>query len=163
MYNLLEYSDIYSNESRSLWQYYRDEPNANTTESGPLKSKIKIIGKTPDADNNKKNIQIVVPLKYLSNFWKTIEIPLTNCEISFDLTWSKKCVIYSAVGRTEFATTDRKLYVPVLTLSTQDNVKLLKQLASDFKRIIYSNKDHLKSEKLPQNRFLNYLMHVFKE
>ena len=51
---------------------------------------------------------------------RTLEIPLTNCEISLALTWSKKCFIYLAVGKTEFAITDTKLYVPVLTLTTQD-------------------------------------------
>ena len=59
-------------------------------------------------------------------------MPLINCEIILDLTWSKKCVISSAVGKTEFATTDRKVYVPVVTLSTEDNVKLLKQSESGF-------------------------------
>ena len=54
MHDLIEYSDNYSKESGVLWQYYRDEPNANTTESEPFKSKSKKIGKTPDADNNKK-------------------------------------------------------------------------------------------------------------
>ena len=68
----------------------------------------------------KKNVQIVVPLKCSSNFSRTLEIPLTNCEISLALTWSKKCFIYLAVGKTEFAITDTKLYVPVLTLTTQD-------------------------------------------
>ena len=74
----------------------------------------------------KKNNEIVVPLKYLSNFWRTLEMPLINCEISLTLTWSENCVISSPIGKTEFAITDTKLYVPVATLSTEDNIKLLK-------------------------------------
>ena len=80
---------------------------------------------------------------------------LINCEISVDLTQSKKYVISSAVGKTEFAVTDTKLYVPALTLSTVDNVKLLKQLESGFKRTVKWNKYQPKLEKLPQKRYLN--------
>ena len=127
MYNLMEYSDNYSKRSGSLWQYYSDNSNDNITESESFKSKIKIEGKTADNDNT-KNAEIVVLLKYLNNFWRTPEIPLINCEIVLDITWSKKCVISSAVGKTEFSITDTKLCVPVVTLSTEDNVKLLKQL-----------------------------------
>ena len=127
MYNLMEYSDNYSKRSGSLWQYYSDNSNDNITESESFKSKIKIEGKTADNDNT-KNAEIVVLLKYLNNFWKTPEIPLINCEIVLDITWSKKCVISSAVGKTEFSITDTNLCVPVITLSTEDNVKLLKQL-----------------------------------
>ena len=68
MYNLKEYSDNYSKTSGCLWQYYRDEPNASTTESESIKSKTKITGKTPAA-GNKKDVKTAVPLKYLSNFW----------------------------------------------------------------------------------------------
>ena len=63
--------------------------------------------------NNTKNVKIVVPLKYLSNFWRTLEMPLINCEIILDLT----CVISFAIGKTKFAITDTNLYVPVVTLS----------------------------------------------
>ena len=94
-----------------------------------------------------KNVKIIVPLKYLSNFWRTLEIPLINCEISLDLTWSKKCIISSAVGITEFIITDTKHFVPVVTLSTGDNVKLLKQLESGFNKAINWNKYHPKLKK----------------
>ena len=83
---------------------------------------------------------------------------LINCEISLDLTWSKKCVTSSVVGKTEFSKKDTKLYVLVVTLSTEDNVKLFKQLESSFKRTINWNKYHSKFEKLPQNRYFNYLI-----
>ena len=91
-----------------MWQYYRDDPNDNITQPASFKYKIKRKGKTFAADNTKDS-KIAVPLKYLSNFWKTLEIQLINCEISLDLTWSKKCVISSAVGITAFKITDPKL------------------------------------------------------
>ena len=81
-----------------------------------------------------------MPLKYLSNFWKTLEILLINCEINLILTWSTDYVISSATEETKFAMTDTKRYVPVVTLSTQDNAKLLEQLRSGFERTIYWNK-----------------------
>ena len=84
MYNLMEYSDNYAKTSGSLWQYYRDEPNDNLADSESFKSKIKITGKTPD-NGNEKNVEIMVPLKYLSNFWRTLEMPLINCEIFINL------------------------------------------------------------------------------
>ena len=85
MYNLIQYSDNYSKTSGTLWQYHRDERNNNLTDSESLKFKIKIIGNTPN-DFNKKNVEIIVPLKYLSNFWRTIEMPLINCEVNLILT-----------------------------------------------------------------------------
>ena len=75
MYNLIEYGDNYSKSSESLWQYYKDELNDTLTESESFKSKIKIIGNTP-AHVNIKDVEIIVPLKYLSNFWRTLEMPL---------------------------------------------------------------------------------------
>ena len=85
MYNLFEYSDNYSKTSGSLWQYYKDDPNDNLADSESSKYKVKITGKTPD-DRNTKNVKIIVPLKYLSNFWRTPEMPLINCELNLDLT-----------------------------------------------------------------------------
>ena len=92
------------------------------------------------AAGNTKDVEIAVPLKYLSNFWRTLEMPLSNCEINLILTWFEDCVISSEKhGETKFKITDTKLYVPVVTLSTQDNTKLL-QLKSGFKRAINWNK-----------------------
>ena len=81
MYNLIEYSDNYSKTSGSLWQYYKDEPNDNFADSESFKSKVRITGNTP-VDGNTKDVEIIVLLKYLSNFWRTLEIPLINCEVS---------------------------------------------------------------------------------
>ena len=124
IYKLTEYSDIYSKTSGRLWQYYKDDPNDNMTQSESFKSKIKMTAKTLTAGNT-KDVEIFVPLKYLNSFWRTLEMPLINCEVNLILTWSKSCVISSATGETKFTITETKLYVPVVTLSTQDNTKLL--------------------------------------
>ena len=99
----------------------------------------------------------MVPLKYLSNFWRTLEMPLINCEVNLILTWSSACVINNSTGAGRFAITDTKLYVPLITLSTQDNSKLLQQLKSGFKRVINWNKYLSKPELLAQNPNLNNL------
>ena len=158
MYNLIEYSDNYAKTSGSLWQYFRDEPDDNDIEdSESFKSKIKITGKTPN-NNNEKDVEIMVPLKYLSNFWRTLEMPLINCEVNLILTWSSTCVITNSNGAGTFAITDTKLYVPAVTLSTQENTKLLKQLKSGFKRVINWNKYLSKPELLARNQNLNHLV-----
>ena len=99
MYNLIEYSDSYSKSSGSLWQHYRDEPANTMQDSESFKFIIKITGDTP-YEGNTKNVEIAVPLKYLSKFWGTLEMPLTNCEIDLILTWSENCVISSATQET---------------------------------------------------------------
>ena len=80
MYNLIEYSDNYSKTSGRLWQYYKDDPNDSLTDSESFKSKVKITGNTPAAGNT-KDVEIILPLKYLSNFWRTLEMSLINCEV----------------------------------------------------------------------------------
>ena len=155
MYNLMEYSDNYAKTTGSLWQYFRDEPDDNIEDSESFKSKIKITGKTPDADNE-KDVEIMVLLKYLSYFWRTLEMPLINCEVNLILTWSSTCVITDSNGAGTFAITDTKLYVPLVTLSTQENTKLLQQLKSGFKREINWNKYLSKPESFRRNA--NYLV-----
>ena len=103
----------------------------------------------------------MVPLKYLRNFWRTLEMSLINCEVNLILTWSSTCVIASVVVANQaakFAITDTKLYVPVVTLSTQENTKFLQQLNSGFKRVINWNKYLSKPELLAQNPNLNHLV-----
>ena len=139
MYNLIEYSDNYAKTSGSLWQYYRDKPDDDSTDSESFKSKIKITGKTRAA-GNKKDVEIIVLLKYLNNFWRTHEMLLINCEINLILTWSSTCVITDSTGAGTFEITDTKLYAPLMTLSIQDNSKLFQQLKSGFKRVISWNK-----------------------
>ena len=157
MYNSIEYSDIYAKTSGSLWQYYRDEPNNNLENSKSFKSKIKITGRTL-AGGNEKDVEIMVPLKHLSNFWRTLELFLINCEVSLILTWSSTCVISNSTGEAKFEATDTKLYVPVITLSTKDNAKLLKQSNSGFKRVINWNKYLSKPELLAQNTNSTHLI-----
>ena len=157
MYNLIEYSDNYAKTSGSLWQYYRDKPNNNLADSESFKFKVKITGKTPN-DDNEKDVEIMVPLKYLSNFWRTLELPLINCEVNLILTWSSTCVITNSTGAGTFEITDTKFYVPVVTFSTKENAKLLQQLKSGFKRVINWNKYLSKPELLRQNPNLNYLI-----
>ena len=157
MYNLIEYSDNYMKTSGSLWQYYIDEPNNNLANSESFKFKVKITGKTPNIDNE-KDVEIMVPLKYLSNFWRTLDMPLINCEVNLILTWSLTCGITNYTGAGTFEITDTKLYVPVVTLSTKENAKLVHQLKSGFKRVINWNKYLSKPELLRRNPNLNYLI-----
>ena len=85
MYNLIEYSENYSKTSGRLWQYYKDDPNDSTENSELFKIKVKVTGKTPN--NGKiKDVEIIVPLKYLIDFWRTLEMPLINCEVNLILT-----------------------------------------------------------------------------
>ena len=157
MYNLIEYSDSYAKTSGSLWQYFRDEPNNDLANSESFKFKVKITGKTPD-NNNVKNVEIMVPLKYLSNFWRTLEMPLINCEVNLILTSSSTCLITNSNGAGTFAITITKLYVPVVTLSTQENTNFLQQLKSGFKRVINWNKYLSKPELLAGNPNLKHLV-----
>ena len=145
MYNLLDYSDNYQNSTGSLYQFKRDEPpdnNANVgnaTTSSVYKSKLL---KGTD-NNNVNNAKLVVPLKYVSNFFRSLELPLVNCKIDSELTWHKDCMISSvdaAAGQVvSFMFTDTKLYVPIATFSTKDNTNLTKQLNEGSKRTIYWN------------------------
>ena len=104
----------------------------NTTDS--FKFKAKITGQT--GNDGTKDVEIMVPLKYLSNFWRSLEMPLINCEVNLILTWSSTCILISTNilnQNATFAITDTKLYVPVVPLSTQENTKFLQQLKSGFK------------------------------
>ena len=157
MYHLIEYTDNFSITTGNLWQYYKDKPNDNLADSKSFKSKVKMTGSTP-AGCNTKDVEIIVPLKYLSNFWRTLEMSLINCQVNLILTWSSTCVITNSKGAGKFAITDTKLYVPVVTLSTQDNAKLLQQLKSGFKRTINWNKYQSDPKTYAQNRYLNHLV-----
>ena len=142
-YKLIKYSAKYSKMSGILWQYYRDEPAlaanavidfivANAiTDSFKIKEKI-----TGQTDNNgTEDVEIMVPLKHLSNLWRTLEIPFINNETNLDLNWSKKSVIVATDAADQgasFSLTNAKLYVLVVTLSTQNNAKLLEQFKSSL-------------------------------
>ena len=103
MYNLLEYSDNYADSSGSLWQFKRDEQNTNnngnpdnvtTAGSSSFKYKSRIFKTLEAADNGVfKNVKIAAPLKYLSNFFRSLGMPLSNCKIHLELSWSKDCLL----------------------------------------------------------------------
>ena len=134
VYNLIEYSDNYAKTSGSLWQYCLDKPALNNgvivdfadnSLTDSFNFKVKFTGQIKN--DGTKDVEIMVPLKYISKFWRTLEMPLINCEINLILTWSSTCVIVSSNianqgARSEI--TGTKLYVPVVTLSTQQNAKL---------------------------------------
>ena len=167
MYNLIEYSDNYAKTTGSLWQYCKDIPALNANDeiiifvegnlTDSFNFKVKITGRT--GNGGTKDVEIMVPLNYLSNFRRTLEMPLINCEVNLILTWSSTCVLIATNTPNQnatFAITDTKLYVPVVTLSTQENTRFFQQLKSSFKRVINWNK--YLSELLAQNPNLNHLV-----
>ena len=135
MYNLIEYSDNYSNTSGTLWQFKRDEVPANNadltdTNSDSFKYQAALVGKTANNTNSSvKNKKISVPLKYLSNFWRSLKMPLINCKIHLELNRIEDFA--------KFKIKDAKLRISIVTLSTKDNVNLTKQLSNGFKRSVF--------------------------
>ena len=154
MYNLIEQSDNYSDSSRSLQGFERDDVvnNADVTNNDNATSfKYKESRTTDTEANGTKNVaKIAVPLKYFSNFWRSLEMPLINCRVELSLRWIGIFVLTTApIGANANATcadsatfkiTDAKLYVPVVTLSAEDSARLTKQLDDMFKRPVYWNK-----------------------
>ena len=147
MYNLIEYSDNYQDSSATLYQYKRDEPPeddavADLTDdnSDSFKYKVKLLGNPVlDGATAKLTVKVVVPLKYLSNFFRSLEMPLINCKIKLNLTWKKECVLSTGAGEAVFIINDTKLYVPVVTLSKEDNKDFIEQQNKGFQRSIYWN------------------------
>ena len=135
MYHLIKHSSNYSKTSGIFWQYYEDTPgeadNGPIKDSESFKPKIKIMGNTP-VDGNTKDVEITVPLKYLSNFWETRQIPFINCEINLILTWYADCIIFAANGATKSAITNTKIYDSVVTLSNYDNAKNIAIIEINF-------------------------------
>ena len=193
MYNLLEYSKNYRKTIGSLYNYYRDEltndnnnnfANRNVVNSNTFKYKNKIIGSTYNVgagadgyDANKngtQTIELAIPLKYLGNFWRALNMPLISCEVSAELKWNKNCVIASLKERqvdagppvvrdgaatgASLAINDCKLYIPVVTLSKDDETKLLTNLKSGSTREIEWNKYRLQMTTEAINNNLNILI-----
>ena len=160
MYNLIEFSKNCTKKSGSLWNYYRDDPNSTTADNynaDPIINSVSFIYKDSSKgemsnngnDNNNviEKIEIVVALNHLSNLWRTLNMPLINCEVSLTLTWSKNYASTDLIKRaanpnvnspvaaiapqTEktFKIPDTILYVPFIALSTENDSKL-----SDKKR-----------------------------
>ena len=193
VYNLLEYSKNYRKTIGSLYNYYRDEltnddndnfANINVVNSEAFKYKNKITGNTNNVDaaaegydankNGTQKIELAIPLKYLGNFWRALNIPLISCKVFLELKWNKNCVITSLERRQVDAgplvvrdnaptgatpsINDRKLYVPVVTLSKDDEIKLLTNLKSGFKRKIIWNKYRSQMTTEEANNNLNILI-----
>ena len=154
MYNLIEYSDNYQDSSATLYQYKRDEPpegdpipNLAVDNSSSFKYKVDLLGDPVVANNiARRNVKIVLPLKYLSNFFRSLEMPLINCKIKLNLTWKKECVLSTDAGDAVFIINDTKLHVPVVTLSKKDNKDFIEQQNKGFQRSIYWNEDKKKEQ-----------------
>ena len=194
MYNLLEYSKSYRKTIGSLYNYYRDElsdnddddnfGNIEVVNSEAFKYKNKITCNTYNVNavaegydvnkNGTRKVELAIPLKYLGNFWRALNIPLISCEVFLELKWNKNCVITSLEQRqvdagppvvrdnaptgATLSITDCKLYVPAVTLSKDDEIKLLTNLKSGFKREIIWNKYRSQMTTEAINNNLNILI-----
>ena len=186
MYNLLEYSKNYRKTTDSLWNYYRDEPSstigANNITHSILNSKsfdyqAGFMENGVTHDNLTKNdVKVVVPPKHLSNFWRHLDIPLINYEVELILTWFKNSILIDKSTReanydadhnvyetdnpedATFKITDVKLFVPVVTSSKGNDIQLLEQLKTGFKRTTKWNKYRSQMSIQPQNSNLNYFI-----
>ena len=187
MYNLLEYSKNYRKSIGLLYNYYRDElsDDADDNNFDNIKvinsNKNKITGNTYNVNagaqgydvnkNGTQDVELVIPLKYLGNFWRALNIPLISCEVSLELKWDENCVITSLEQRdigggnrdnaptgAKVAINDCTLCVPAVTLSKDDEIKLLTNLKSGFKREIIWNKYRSQMTKEAINNNLNILI-----
>ena len=186
MYNLLEYSKNDKKTTGSLWNYYRDQPSSTisdnnithsilNSESFDYKASFMENGVTHD-NLTKNDVKVVVPVKHLSNFLRHLDIPLINSEVEIILTWFKNCVLIDKSTReanyganpvvyeidnpenATFKITDVKVFVPAVSLSKNNYIKLLEQLKIGFKRTIKWNKYRSKMTIQPQNSNLNFLI-----
>ena len=174
MYNLIEYSDNYQDSSATLYQYKRDEPprvnpiddlTANNSDS--FRYNVNLLGNpntvvipAPAAGGDpigisRISIKVVVPLKYLSNFFRSLEIPLINCKVKLNLTWKKECVLST---NAVFIINGTKLYVPVVTLSKEDNIDFIEQQNKGFQRSIYWNE--YKTKEINENADANVFKYI---
>ena len=187
MYNLLEYSTNYEKTSGSLFNYYRDEPSEITIGAGnnainisirnskSFDYKTEITGSLDIGEDETEDAAIAIPLKYLGNFWGGLDIPLINCEITLVLSWYKECVLVGRAFRgppaaaanrinsptsAKFEMTDCKLYVSVVTLSAENDNKLLEQLKSGFRINVKWNKYMSQMSNQNKNNNLNYLIDI---
>ena len=166
MYNLIEYSDNYQDSSAIIYQYKRDEPpEANAIDdltvdnSNSFKYKVSLLGNPVVADNiAKRSIKVVVPLKYLSNFFRSLEMHLINCKIKLNLTWKNECVLSTDAGNAVFIINDTTMYVPVVILSKEDNKDFIEQQNKGFQRSIYWNE--YKTKGINENADANVFKYI---
>ena len=164
----------------SLWNYYRDkidDVDDNASDDKSFEYKTKLIGKLPkrpaqpgnegDADRPPQppvptlHVEVTITLKYLSNFWRSLDLPLMDCEIELNLLWTKDCVLiqhHNNITGKNFMITSTKLYVPVVTLSTDDNAKFLENVKQGFKRTIPWNNYSCETTTQPKTNNLDYLI-----
>ena len=169
MYNLIEYSDNYEDSTASLYQFkrqrqsYNDNGNTidlNGNNATSFKYKSGLLGRPNNLDDagnavlNKqvvwKNAQIIVPLKYISSFFRSLELPLTNTKLYIQLNYTKNSVISTVAGELTLKITKTVLYVPEVTLNTEDNNKLNQLLDTEFERTVYWNEYKSKIESITQ-------------
>ena len=179
IYNLIEYSSYYSETTRSLWFYSKNEATnfdtdvANTNDFKSFKYKTKLLENTEDDNANGvlKDATIAAPSKYASNFWRSLEMSLINCKVKLKLKWTKYCAL-SAAGADNvngsdddnnniiFTIKDTKIFVLVVTFS--DNQKLSKFLNKGFERSVYWNEYKTKNEnKNKTNEFIYFMESSF--
>ena len=177
MYYLIEYSDNYQDSSATLYQYKRDEPPEDNVVAGltadnsdSFKYKIKLLVNINQLAANaarvgRLNVKVVVPLKYLSNFFRSLKMPLINCKIKLNLTWKKECVISTLdddaanpENNAVFIINNTKLYLPVVTLSKEDNKDFIEQQNKVFQRFIYWNE--YKTKELTENADANIFKYI---
>ena len=182
MYNLIEYSNNYSDTSESLFQFKRDEQlldaagnidavTVNNSSSFKYKSnflkRLTTRGVATVANPNIAgahrlflNVQIVVPLKYVSSFFRSLELPLINTKLHLELNWTKNSLMGNVAYDTTLKITKTKLYVPFVTLNTNDNLKLTKLLSKGFKRSVYWNeyKSKIQTEAADNNNLKRILL-----
>ena len=166
MYNLIEYSDNYQDSSATLYQYKRDEPpeddavaDLTAVNSSSFKYKIKLLGNVTEVAGNaagvrRLNVKIVVP----KLFFRSLKMPLINCKIKLNLTWKKECVLSTGGGDAVFIINDTKMYVPVVTLSKEDNKDFIEQQNKGFQRSIYWNE--YKTKEINENADANVFKYI---
>ena len=170
MYNLIEYSENYSDSTASLYQFKRQEQNLDAAgdidnlsdDSSSFKYKSNLLGDSePIAANENpnliaahrlwKNAHIFVPSKYVSNIFKSLELVLVNTKLYIELNWTKNSVMYTGDDdSTKFQITKTELHVPVVTLKTADNKKLSDLLGKEFKRSVFWNEYKRKIQTVTQ-------------
>ena len=170
MYNLIECSDNYQDSSATLYQYKRDEPpeddavaDLTADNSSSFKYKIKLLDNVTEVAGNaagvrRLNVKIVIPLKYLSNFFRSLEMLLINCKIQLNLTWKKECLLSTGGGDAVFIINDTKIYVPVVTLSKEDNKDFIEQQNKGFQRSSYWNE--YKTKEINENADANVFKYI---
>ena len=136
-YNFIEYIDKYFDTSESLWQIKRDEMEGDddlTDDGNHIRNRSSSFKYKSSLITNRNGVKIAVLPKYLSNFWRSLEMPLINSKTELSLTWDPSCVLRNLLGDSTFTITDEKFYVPIVTLSLEDNTKLSNLLNEGFKR-----------------------------